>query len=345
MLTKNIYLIYPAGYSGSYVDWAISISDADLSKDTVQDPINKNKSTQFGGVGTSHIHHRIPTHQGYFEHLSWVLHNQPKQPLIYLINPVRAEYGTNVSSVIAKIIIDDPTGIFININDTGDDMRSYGIINCATKWPTFVMLTRDHAYFKDKPNEINFDPFNCQHDRVYRNWAVKYHDWMSPTDSVNYEEVDKALRRKQGWFTTRNKYQPHEVNEQYYNSVFNRTNRIFEFNCTTVVSKEFPNILENILNITQASDNFDCSYLKSFHQNYIDIQPNLQWFESIKQWEKTGELDTYLQSHSIIEAELIRKMFRNIIPIEGWEEMSIAEINDQYKMVPRLRFELRANSF
>ena len=334
MLTKNIYLIYPAGYSGSYVDWAISISDADLSLSTIKDPINKDKSSKFGGVGTSHLHQRIPTHQGYFEHLSWVLYNQPKHPLIYLINPVHKEYGTSVSNIISRIIVDDPTGIFISINDTGDDMRSYGIINAATKWPTNVLLAKNNKFFKDKQSEVDFDPFSSTPNILYRNWVVKYQEWFAPTDSVNYDEIDSALTRKRNWFNTRSTHQPHEVNKQYYNSVFDRTNRIFEFDCVTVASKQFPNVLENILNITQASDNFDCSYLKSFHQQYIDIQPNLQWFDSIKQWEETGELDSYLQSHSIIEAELIRKMFRKSGPIDGWENMTIAEINKVWCQLP-----------
>jgi hypothetical protein len=40
MLHKNVYLIYPPGYSGSYLSWCLSKSEKDLSTITVDDPLN-----------------------------------------------------------------------------------------------------------------------------------------------------------------------------------------------------------------------------------------------------------------------------------------------------------------
>ena len=79
-------------------------------------------------------------------------------------------------------------------------------------------------------------------------------------------------------------------------------------------------------------DDWDTSYVEEYHQNYINAQPNLQWFESFDNWCKTGELDEYLTSHIIIEAQLIKYMLEHAPEkIEGWEDLSIQEINDLYQ--------------
>jgi hypothetical protein len=303
MLIKNVYILYPAGYSGSYVNWAINISDANLQIDTVKDPLNQSVSTTFGGVGTTHHHVRVPTHQSYPEHINWVVYNRPATPRIYLIN---IQDGSGEFEI-ASILNQDPTGVFIRIHDNNDTLiNSYGFINCVTKWPTYFMASTAHRL-----EQLTFDPFNCSKDRIARSVFFEYLTTRS-SHPVDRKMLERYLAGSAAWFYQRNKYQPHEVNESTYITNISVTDRIFELSCLDVASVEFLNIFENIMIQSQISDNFDLSYVTQFHNNYIKAQPNLEWITSIKKWQQSGNLDDYLISHSVVEACLIREIYRNL---------------------------------
>jgi hypothetical protein len=303
MLTKNVYLLYPPGYSGSYINWAISISDLDTKSSTVANPINSATSEKFGGHGTTHHHVRIPTHQTITEHVNWVLHNRPTSPKIYIINST----GLGTVGSILQLVHHDPTGIFIDIHDDNNSIvNSYGLINCVTKWPTYFVA---HAAVND--NQLPFDPFNCGQDLTFRNWIInnKFLDSCPPSDDLL---LKKTIQARQEWFNVRNRYQPHEVNEKTYITNVSLDNRIFKLSCYDIVTPGFLDIFKNIIVKSKISDNYDLTFFNQFHQNYIDAQPNLQWFDSIQRWKSTGQLDTYLTSHSIIEACLIKEIFKNL---------------------------------
>ena len=305
MLVKNVYILYPPGYSGSYINWAINISDVDSQTDTVKDPLNQTASAAFGGVGTVHHHVRIPTHQSYREHVNWVLYNRPTTPKIYIINS-----GIDVEYEIASILNHDPTGVFIRIHDNNDKLiNSYGLINCVTKWPTYLV-----GYNAIRGKQLTYDPFDCSKDQVARNVFVDTQllGTVHYSSTLDYTVLETQLARSAVWFHTRNKYQPHEVNKSTYITDISINNRIFELSCLDIASQEFLNIFENIMIQSQVSDNFDLAYVKQFHNNYIKAQANLQWFDSINKWKQSGELDDYLISHSVIEACVIKEMYRNL---------------------------------
>ena len=79
--------MYPAGYSGNYVNWAINISDTTQYQFTTKNSVNQHDSNKYGSAGTSHLHHRIPTHQGVDQVISWIAHHRPNEKKIYVINP------------------------------------------------------------------------------------------------------------------------------------------------------------------------------------------------------------------------------------------------------------------
>jgi len=302
MLVKNVYILYPPGYSGSYVNWAINISDNDLNVDAVKDPINQHASAKFGGKGTAHHHVRIPTHQGYPEHVNWMLYNRPTSPKIYILNVI-----TDAEHVISEILTHDPTGVFIRIHDNNNSLiNSYGYINCVTKWPTYFAAT---AARRQTP--LAFDPFNCASDLAARNFFVdrlEYH-WALPVD---FTVLEKHIKSQRDWFYERNKYQPHEVNQSTYVTDWSIENRIFELSCRDIASPEFLTMFENFMTQSQASNSFDLSYVKEFHTNYINAQSNLQWFTSVSEWQQTGNLDQYLTGHSVTQACIIREIFKNV---------------------------------
>lgn len=305
MLTKNIYILYPAGYSGSYLNWAISISDKDLYRTTVKSPINTSTSAQFGGAGTSHNHVRVPTHQDVYHHLSWVAYNQPTDKKIYIIN----DMSQQVYNSIRYIMQSDPTGVFVIIhNDSDFDVDAYGTINCITKWPTFgearlQLLSTD-------PREENFNWHESS--RAYRNFVVKnYSSFFLHMEKPDYSLLNAEVSKAAKWYLVRNKLQPHEVNGLTYVTDFSLENRIFDISCVDIASNCFPQWLKNFMSSSGVSNTYDCDYVTNYHDNYINAQTNLKWFDSIRAWEATGKLDTYLISHCGIEAHVILKIFKN----------------------------------
>lgn len=303
--------MYPPGYSGSYINWAINSSDKELQKVTVANPVNDNQSKKYGGVGTSHLHTRIPTHQGLFQHLTWVLYNKPTDSRVYIINCVN-ESACHSISLISQY---DPTGVFINIhNGNNHNIDSYGTINCATKWPTYIdVMLANSAELSQSRKQVHekFDPYNCAKDTSFRNWAVNNDNFFRHNYKLNYDELVTGLQKHRDWYQIRHTSQPHEVNETNYIADPNLKGRIFELSCLDVCSKNFVPWFNAFMTNSRVSEDYDCSHIPEIHEQYVSSQPNLQWFDSIKQWEQTGKLDNYLLSHSIIEAQVIKQIFKN----------------------------------
>lgn len=308
MLKKNVYICYPPGYSGSYINWAINASDKDQSLTTVPDPVNTSLSKKFGGAGTSHLHTRLPTHQGLKAHLTWVLYNQPKDCRVYIIN---VDGGASVAAI-HTISCYDPDGIFINIhNDNDVDVDSFCTINCVTKWPVYSeVLLGDRVTETDKIHD-QFNPYDCSKDRIFRNWVVEGKDYFRHNAKLDFEMLDAFTNQYNSWYDTRHRAQPHEVNESMYIVKPDLSNRVFELSARDVSSDKFLPWFENFMSVSQVSDGWDTSTVQNIHPRYISSQVNLQWFESIARWEQTGELDDYLVSHSIIESQVIIRLFKN----------------------------------
>ena len=84
MQTKNVYILFPAGYSGTYLSWCLDKSELSSKDIIIDDPINKIKSDKYGGSGTCHQYHRYPTHGSIDHVMSWLILNQPKDKRYYL---------------------------------------------------------------------------------------------------------------------------------------------------------------------------------------------------------------------------------------------------------------------
>lgn len=336
MLTKNVYILYPAGYSGSYIHWAINITDYNNSQFTIKDPINSSDSKKFGGIGTSHLHTRIPSHQGLMETLHWKIVNKDNDTKIYLIN---IHPDRDNAKIIKELMMSDPTGIFINIHDNSDFLiQSYGFINCVIKWPSFLYVT---AFNNFKLHE-QFDIFNCKDDIIFRNYCVENMNILCNNPPIDFLQLTEYLKRRKEWFNRRSSLQYHEINENYYITNYEIENRIFELSCYDIVTDKFPNILKNIFLESNLSNNFDFDYLENFHYNYIKSQKNLQWFESFNKWQRDGVIDDYLNSHSIIAAILINFMIHEnkTLTTINWKKLSLDNLNKIYQSL-KTKYSLR----
>jgi len=310
MLTKNVYIIYPAGYHGNYLKWAIESSDVDMltSGEAPLNPINTSNSAQWGGVGTSHKSVRIPTHARLVVIRRWIIHNRPSIKKVYVINAgVDDITDQTMCDQIADLLIQDPTGIVIALHSNNDpDIKSYGIINAVTKWPTNVYVSTALGYNDEATGD--YDPFNCADSQVFRNNVVENKITFGSCNAPSEDLIENSTNKNEIWFESRRKFQPHEMENGNYPRISGWRDRFFSMSCMDIVSPDLPEKLAMILSNTGISDNFDTSPLQQVHQGYIDIQPNLQWFKSVKLWEETGEIDDYIRSHSIIQAQILKRM-------------------------------------
>lgn len=331
MLRKNVYILYPAGYFGTYINWAINISDCDLKNSTVKNPINKETSGERGGPGTSHLHSKIPTHQGFTKHVAWVMYNRPTEFKIYNINQ-GSDTPTPVEKFIAVILNSDPDSIFINIhNNLSKDITNFGNINAMIKWPTQMAIRATEG----QVSLDQIDPFNCVDDINFRNLVAVDEKLFRYQVPVNKNKLRHLLLQDQQWYDLRNRLQPHEINEETYidpkTYIDNNSylSRVFELSCLDVVKDSFPAFLSEFLIKSEACTEFDTDHVADFHSEFIAAQDNLRWFESIEKWRQTRELDDFLKSHMGIQGMIIAEMF-DLYPNmrrTNWHNKTIEELN------------------
>jgi hypothetical protein len=84
---------------------------------------------------------------------------------------------------------------------------------------------------------------------------------------------------------------------------------VFEISCRDIATDPFPAWLQQTMEVASVSNNYNCEHVTEFHPEYTQAQPNLKWFEAMQHWDQTGELDPYLSSHSVIQAEVIKEIF------------------------------------
>ena len=97
------------------------------------------------------------------------------------------------------------------------------------------------------------------------------------------------------------------------------------------MTQTFPDILENILATSNLSDSYNTSQVREIHQSFIDTQPNLKWFSSIKNWRETGALDEFLLSHSCIQGMVLKEILEkhtDVMSTLDWKNMSLVDINN-----------------
>lgn len=324
MLSKNIYLLYPPGSSGTYIHWCIHKSESDLSAFAVDDPINKKENKTFGGVGTAHLHTRVPTHQSIHQHLCWMTYNQPKEKKVFLINCHNVPNSYNVSRpevAISSILCSDPDPVIVVINDGGNiDNKKYGALNTITKWPIFFKANQTLE------QRFNFDSFNCKDSIDARNTFVKnYFEIFPSLSGLDYDVMGEKLLWYKEWYNVRNQHNGHEVNEETYILPKLNIPNLYHISLTDIVSDQFLVWFKNFVTSIDVG-NFDTKFVEDYHSTYVDAQQNLQWFTEINQFRKTRVLTEYLTSHSLLQAFVIMEIKKYLPTDYVWESESIKDI-------------------
>ena len=66
MLKRNVYITYPAGYMGTYINWMLSVSEKNKKTSTVLQPLTNSNN--------AHNHLKIPTHLSFVLVCLYVVH-------------------------------------------------------------------------------------------------------------------------------------------------------------------------------------------------------------------------------------------------------------------------------
>lgn len=315
MLLKNIYILYPAGYSGTFLNWSISSS---CSLSIVNDPMNTNDSLQYGGVGTAHQHTKIPTHQSIKEHLAWCITNRPNDKRIYCINT--NDY--NLSATLDAIARTDSDPCIIIIHNNNDyDTTVYGWLNCLLKWPVYLHLNLRASEIRNTTLGINYnaptwnyqdlDNIDLRND-IALNKLFLLNVKLSPVTEHNRAAVEVDHTEYLDWYAVRHQHHPHEVNLDYYISKPIDWQNVYQISCKDIVLPGFVDWLEHFFSVSQVVDRYDTSVVTDTHKKYVSMQHNAQWEKEIDHWRSTGHLSKFLLGHQAIQGFVLKDMFDSL---------------------------------
>lgn len=322
MLSKNIYLLYPPGYSGSYISWCLSKSESNLSITTVDSPLNISDSKQYGGSGTAHLHHRIPTHSTIKEIMYWLILNRPTEKKIFLVN---GWDNVSIINAIHSIMNFDRDPVIIHITADDHYTRYIGGLNAITKWPLYF-----HA--REFNKKYNIDFFNLNNDIETRNKFVEHYEDIfphsmstslprPPDDPFNLSVLRDIYSN---WFTLRNEYNPHEVNSNNYIPPYEKPKHFYSIDLMNIFDNGIFDILESITTESDFGD-FDFNFVKNYHSTYVNAQTNLKFKDEIFKLRTTKILNEYLCSHPVLQALTLKEMIAEVPYIE-WKNKTLQEI-------------------
>jgi hypothetical protein len=219
----------------------------------------------------------------------------------------------------------DPDPVFIHIHDNNDtDWRALANINCIMKWP---------VYFRSEQTieqRFGFDCFNIDNLKT-RNLFAKFRKLFFPYNPpVRYDFLTKKIQWKRTWFEIRNRYNAHEVNDETYCVPADVPKYVYEITLQDILSSSIFDQLETIVSQSQCGD-YNFSYVRDFHQHYINAQSSLAWLDGIQQLRQTGKLTEYLKTNPMAQALTIEE----ILPVLSlsdtvWQHLSTEACVDLY---------------
>jgi hypothetical protein len=136
-----------------------------------------------------------------------------------------------------------------------------------------------------------------------------YDSGPAPFASPGDQFATARLRWKY-WFETRNKVNPHEVNEDQFISPHFKPRHFYSIDISEIYQLDFISKLENIINQSDLGKfNFEQAY--KIHPEYVGAQKNLVYLDEIKEFRITKKLTEFLKSNSITETLVIREVLKN----------------------------------
>jgi hypothetical protein len=326
MLKNNVYIMNPPGYAGSFLRWILYKSEKSTADTTIDNPINYTSSRDFGGVGNAHKFDRRPTHCGSIQLMYWMIHNAPKEKLVYLlnegdfVNPVLKNKG--VSS--GQILNFDSVPIIINLHSNFDyDKMVFGFMNLTLKWHFFT-LAQHIMGAKEFP--ISDSQLNTREARTA--YVELWDDVLYFNSPLTLDQIKSSFAYKymRTWLDLRGGRNPHEVNNSDGQWVITPdSSRVYNIDFTDIFFNP-SRLYDQLEVIFRNAGDFDFTYCRNFHQTYLDSQQTLGFFDSMRKFRTTGELDPLLTSHAVFEAAIIHEVFDKLPPDLPWQTMDLSEI-------------------
>jgi len=323
MLRKNIYLMYPPGYSGTYISWLLSKSELDSAVDTVDNPINPSTNSLYGGSGTAHLHHRNPTHLAIKHLMYWLVINKPTEKKIFLVNAWDAPHAVLTVDHIMNI---DKDPVIIHLTASNEDTRALGNIHALIKWPLYF-YGRHELYAKLKIEDFSTD-FSIEARNSY---VREYENCFPDSKPVDFDSSFYLQMRESYniWYTMRNKFNPHEVNSSMYVEAQQTPKHYFNIDLLQIYDTSIINRIRQIMNETDSGD-FNFDYAEQFHPTYVAAQQHIKYVAEISQFRKDKILTAYLCSHPFIEALVIREIMNQLPNDYHWANYTLREIVDTH---------------
>lgn len=294
MINKNIYITYPAGYMGTYINWLISISDQKLRQSTVTDPLTANHN--------AHGHTKYPTHLSWSKALTWMAKNRPAHPLIYALNTRNhSDYHLTTEYAMQNIMRIDSNPVFINCHDNdNDDVKKFGALNMFRKWPTFISAIS--VWHNDYNPAADTDVIRA------RNWLMHHWKTLNPGNRpVNPEIVMYNLKGHRDWLSIRRQTAPAEITDEQYLVPDTMPTHLVEIPITDIIEPNFVDELAKSLAPCELG-NLDWSYARSYHSRYVEAQDNRHWFRSIEQFRTSGLVDQWFFGDAMSQAFLLLEL-------------------------------------
>jgi hypothetical protein len=219
----------------------------------------------------------------------------------------------------------DRDPVFIHISANNKDTLALANLNAITKWPLYFQVSE-----LDKQFDIDLQSTN---KIELRNKFVKNYDRFFPSShpldfqkEFDYKENVMEFRRQyETWYNLRNSNNPHEVNESHYVKPKTVPDHFYNIDLMEIYKDGLADKLSKIMKDSQ-SGNFDFNYVKDFHKNYVDTQTNLKLIQELTEFRITNKVTSYLTSHPLIEALVIRELLNKLPNGYNWEQETLQEI-------------------
>jgi len=298
MFKKNIYILYPAGYMGTYVNWILTASEKHQRAGTVTAPLT--------ATGTVHNHLKIPTHQSWAKTLTWIAYNRPTDKRVYSINcrQESANYVDWPEFAMQNIMRMDPDPVIINCHDSGNlDQQKFGALNMFTKWPTFISARA--IWHKD------YNPATDTNIIRARNWLLDNWLELNPGNRpINPDIVMYNLDAHREWYQLRIQTAALEVTPEQYHIPDKMPTAFLDVALSTIVSPDFPNIMNKWAESIDLGE-WDFTQATEYHSTYVASQVNLKWFECIRAFRNNRTVDPWLLSNAMSQALLLMEFPRD----------------------------------
>lgn len=319
---KNIFFLFPPGYSGNYLQWIINISEASKTEFTVKNPLLPN--------GTSHAFIRKPTHMGLFNILTWIVKNQPTAPQTYVVyantGPSWSDHPAHAAYRILKCY---PDALIVNIHAANDDEAKVAALNSYTKWTTWIYDQVATAPVQ----EHTFDWEGGKNGIISigdRNWLFdNWRKFFTINDQpFNWEELTYNIDGFKRWYKVREELEPAETDtEQFNNFETFPTDNIFDLSLGELYSPDFFKTTKFITWAeSQHAGKFDWDYARSYHQTYLDAQDNLRWFTDVAIMREQKSVSTWLLKHTLGQAFVLEEVTDQLAQVDSWREKPTEQV-------------------